>query len=353
MPRKSLSNKTQPKEPVSAIKQEFKCIGPCKRVYVKQRNNFPTTQSLIYAGNNQYLPWCNKCVDAFYSRYRDECGMSEEEAIKRLCSKFDIYWAKKIYLSMPSANSATSSRFRTYIMRSNLTQYAGLTYDDTIAEEQKAMDEILKERMAELEAANKEEDDEEEIDVPQELIDFWGKGKDPSSYQDLQRKYEKLTKGCTVDSPATEMLVKQACLSDYEIDQLQREGKPFEKQQSSLVNTLGSLNLKPSQIKEAEKNSGLDLMPLGVGIQRWEQTRPISEVDESWKDVDNIIKYVLTWYTGGTMEMFGEDHEYADLFRAAIDEYTVTKPGVDDDSGSDPVYDAISHYLNGGDDDAE
>lgn len=331
MPKRALANTSGSVEQIS-----FKCIGPCKKTFTRQRGNFPTVQSALYAGNNYYLPWCNKCVDAFYTRYRDECDLSEDEAIKRLCSKFDIYWSKAIHDAMPSSVSATQSRMRTYIGRTNLTQYAGRTYDDTIAEEAAA---VLSDSEPDNSVTEKED-----IDVPQELIEFWGRGKESSAYGDLQRRYEKLTKGCTVDSPATEMLVKQACLSEYEIDLLQREGKPFEKQQSSLVNTLGSLNLKPSQIKEAEKNSGLDTMPLGVGAQHWEMTRPIGEADPSWKDVDGIIQYIMTWYTGASMEMFDVDSEYSDMFRKAIDEYTVNKPDIDSESEAD----AVSFILSGG-----
>lgn len=343
MPKKSLASSPTP------IEQRFKCIGPCKKIFAKQRSNFPTVQSTLYAGNNYYLPWCNKCIDFFYTRYREECGLSEADTIKRLCSKFDIYWSTSIYNTMPSAVSATQSRMRTYISRTNLTQYSGKTYDDTISEEAEAALALEKEledtaKSEQIEPTVKEED----IDVPQNLIEFWGAGRSPSVYFDLQRRYDKLTKGCTVDTPATEMLVKQACLSEYEIDLLQKEGKPFEKQQSSLVNTLGSLNLKPSQIKEAEKNSGLDTMPFGVGIQRWETTRPIPQPDDDWKDVDNIARYVLTWYTGGSMRMLGEDNQYTNLFNAALDKYKVARPDLEDASD----FEAISDILESGDNDA-
>lgn len=333
----------------------FKCIGPCRRTYNKQRTNFPAVQSVLYAGNNYYLPWCNKCVDAFYSRYRDDCGLDEAEAIKRLCSKFDIYWNKKVYNSMPSAATATSSRLRTYLSKTNITQYSGKTYDDTIAEEEKALaeeyaqrEEIIAQEVA-ARVTKQEEAVKEEIVVPKKLLDFWGRGRDPESYSDLQARYDKLTSGCTVDGPATEMLVKQACLSEYEIDRLQLEGKSFEKQQASLVNTLGSLNLKPSQLREAEKNSGLDTMPLGVGAQHWELTRPIPDPDPDWVDVDGIAKYMMTWYTGASQRMFGVDGEYADLFRDAIDEYTVHRPDVDADNEQE----AVSFILRGGKDDAK
>lgn len=327
MPRKSLKPSAG-----DVTKQSFQCIA-CKSNFTKQRNNFPASQSSLYAGNNFYLPWCWRCIDGFYRRYRDECGLSEEETIKRLCSKFDIYWQKELYLKMPSAVSTTQSRMRTYIGKTYLTQYAGKTYDNTIAEEAAAA-------LLSVSKQEPEETQEQKREVPRKLIDFWGRDFDPDDYFDLQASYERLTAGKAIDDPATQMLVKQACLSEIEIAALKREGKPYEKQQASLINTLGSLNLKPSQIKEAEKNSGLDNLPLGLGIMRWEQTRPIPDPDPDWQDVDNIRGNMLTWYTGASLKMIGvKDAPYAELFDEAIGKYTVQRP--DELDGES----AVMHYL--------
>lgn len=324
MPRKSLK-KSSP-EPV---KQIFQCIE-CKSNYTKQRNNFPASQSSLYAGNNYYLPWCWRCVDKFYDRYRDECGLSEKETIERLCEKFDIYWKEEIYLKMPSAINGTQSRMKDYVRRTYLTQYAGKTYDTTIAEE-----------AALVLSPDLQPDDELEREkkIPKKLINFWGRDFTPEDYRDLQASYDRLTAGMDVSDPATQMLVKQACLSEVEISALRSAGKPYEKQQASLINTLGSLNLKPSQIKDAEKNSGLDSLPLGMGIMRWEQTRPIPEPSEEWKDVDGVVGNMLTWYTGASLKMIGVDSPYKEMFDAAIDKYTVKLP-----EGSDGESDVL-HYL--------
>lgn len=312
----------------------IRCIGPCRKIYKKQKGNFSPVQSVLFAANNCYLPWCNNCVDGFYMRYRNECGLTEEEAIKRLCSKFDIYWSKKIFNMMPSAASATQSRMRTYISKSNLQQFAGKTYDDTITEE----------KIAATLSAQCDPDLEEEIVVTPELEDFWGAGKEPSAYVDLQRRFDRLLADCASNDVATQLLVKQACLSEYEIDLLQKEGKPFEKQQNSLVNTLGSLNLKPSQVRDAEKSSGLDNMPLGVGIMRWEQTRPVGDPDPEWEDVDGIAHDIAVWYTGASMRMVGFKNELTDLFQKEIDKYTVKREG----GSQDDDIDGMKHFIERG-----
>ena len=306
----------------------YMCIA-CRRVYSKQRSNFQTVQSRMYRGNNNYLPWCNKCVDEFFERLKSERGLSDEEATRRLCSKFDIYWRKSLFGDLPTKIPATSSIPRQYIRKTNLNHYAGLTFDDTLEEE-------AKERLAQAHAALVDADGKIASDtpeIPQELIQRWGPGRPDESYFDLQRRYNELTDGRPLE-PATDLLVKQACLSAYEIDQLQKEGKPFEKQQSSLVNILGSLNLKPSQIKADERDAGLDNMPLGVGIQRWEQTRPIPEVSDDWKDVDKIHENYI-WFMGGLTKMVGAESKYDEEYEQEVEKYDVTRPDYFDDDGGD------------------
>ena len=322
--------KAEQEEPVEVL--PIKCIGPCKKIYKKQKGNFPPVQSVLYASNNCYLPWCNNCVDAFYMRYRNECGLTEDEAIKRLCSKFDIYWSMKVFNMMPSAVSATQSRMRAYISKSNLQQFAGKTYDDTIDEEARA-------------SSNDAGSDTEEVfEVTPEMEKFWGRGKTGAEYHKLQGRFDELIADCATNDAATQMLVKQACLSEHEIDMLQKEGKSFEKQQNSLANTIGALNLKPSQLREAEKNSGLDNMPLGVGIMRWEQTRPVGDPDPEWEDVDGIAHDIAVWYTGASMRMVGFKNELTDLFQKEIDKYTVKREG---DSQDDDI-DGMKHFIERG-----
>jgi hypothetical protein len=87
-------------------------------------------------------------------------------------------------------------------------------------------------------------------------------------------------------------------------------------------------------------------MPLGVGIQHWEQTRPLPDIDPSWEDVDRIARYMMTWYTGASMRMFDIDNEYTDMFNDAIDAYKVERPSMDVDADEKAV---VSYIVTGGD----
>lgn len=308
--------------PEPKVRGHFRCTG-CGEIYSTQSRNFQTVQSPLYKGNNGYLCWCNKCLDALYVKYRDG-GLSEADAVRKICSKFDVYWSEKVWDSVSTKTRGTMSLIRTYMGRTNLNQNDKKTYDNTLVEEEREREMFKKEASTSMGV-------EEIPEVSEEMEEFWGKGRDPWCYAELQNTYNKLTDGYTVDTPAKALLVKQACLSVYEINELQKSGKPFEKQQASLVNTLGSLNLKPSQIKEEERNSGLDDMPFGVAIQKWEQTRPIPEPQEDWVDVDNIKKYNMTWFLGPLCNMVGVDNKYSDMYQEAMNEYRVNRPDYSDD----------------------
>lgn len=332
MPGKAALGKSAPMNP-----DLYRCQG-CGRLFSKQRVNFPVVGSHLYAGNNHYLSWCSRCIETYLKQYMDDLGMTEAQAIKRLCSKFDIYWNEQIYNALPTPSPNTPSRLRAYISKTNLAQYAGKTFDDTLIEEGILKKERVLPDMEELDRGKK---------ITPDMVRFWGKGRDPGDYIELQDRYDNLASEYTVDTPASKILLKQACLSEYEIDQLQLAGKSFEKQQASLVNTLGSLNLKPSQIKKDEENSGLENLTLGVGIQHWEYTRPIPEPDPSWCDVDGIIKYVITWFMGTLCNMLGIENKYNKYFQEELSKLRVHHQEYEDEEDEEIITDIIKN--DGGD----
>ena len=351
---------TPPEEPYVPNR----CMS-CGHSYPKQAGNFSAVHSKFLIYNNHYLPWCHRCVEQLYNEYMD-LGLPEADVIHLLCARFDVYWSQEIYDQLPDSSVAATSRMRLYITKANNRRFVGLCYKNSALEELRRQElraptltvgepppppveappaesePPIDSELDDLMSVMRESDQRE---VTAEHIRFWGRGHDRMAYLDLQDRYDELAKEYTVDTPAAKMLLKQACLSEYEIDCLRREGKPFEKQQTSLVNTLGSLNLKPSQIKEAEKMSGLDDMTLGVGAKHWEMTRPIPQADPEWADVDHIAEYVLTWFAGATSDMFEVETPNTEMYRQAIDRYKVSHPGTEEYDDSE----VISHILSGGD----
>ena len=115
----------------------------CGKTFTKQAGNFPASQSPIYACNNHFLPVCKTCIDKLYEHYCAVLG-NDEDAIRRICMKFDIYYSKALAESSRKI-AVDRSRVHTYISRANLSQFRGKTYDTTIDEESRQVIESVEE----------------------------------------------------------------------------------------------------------------------------------------------------------------------------------------------------------------
>lgn len=269
---------------------------------------------------------CNHCVEELFMHYKDALG-NEPDAIRRICLKFDIYWNPEIY-AMLNKTYTSQSRVRVYISKTNLYKYIGKTYDDTLDEE------------AEAEAQKEEEsivtnvetiydEDEKEVIVDEEIVQYWGTGFTPEMYTELEnrRSYwmSQYPTG-TILNPGEEGILRQICNLEICINKDRTAGKPIEKSVNALNALFGSMNMKPSQKKETEEN----YIPFGVEIARFEEGDPIPEPDEDFKDVDRLKYNILTWFLGSLCKTAGVKNDYSQLFEDEISQYTVERPKYDD-----------------------
>lgn len=323
---------TKPKDPSEEEeRKDFYCCK-CGRHFIKQRNNFTMSQSPLYKGNNGYVPVCNACIDELYQHYRRVLE-NDMEATKRLCMKFDIYWAPEIFNSTEKNSAgAASSRIRTYIGRSNVFKYAGKTYDDTVDEE-------YTKKLAREKALQTEDvegitglAEKEGVTVDPEIIEFWGTGFEPSFYLELDRKYKQWTKGLPKNiDKGEEAIYKQVCILEATINRDSAAGKPIEKNVSTLNALLGSANLKPSQRKAEDEATAIDGMPFGVGIKAYENTKPIPKPDPEFEDVDGIVRYISIWFLGHLCKMLGIKNTYCKLYEQELEKMRIERPELDDE----------------------
>ncbi|MDE7309758.1 MAG: hypothetical protein K2N61_14075 [Lachnospiraceae bacterium] len=111
----------------------YKCPA-CGMPYKKLDDNFPASQSELYAGWDYHLPICKRCMDRLFEHYTEGYGGDEDTAIRRICEKFDIYYSVSL-LNASRKITKTRSRIHTYVSKANLVQYKGKTYDTTLDEE--------------------------------------------------------------------------------------------------------------------------------------------------------------------------------------------------------------------------
>ena len=104
---------------------------------------------------------------------------------------------------------------------------------------------------------------------------------------------------------------------------------------------LDTAKLQPKQ------NSGdttADNQTFGTLIDKWENTRPLPEIDEELRDVDKIGFYIDTFFKGHTCKMLNIKNAFSNLYSSMMKKFTVNKPEYnsdEDDYDSEINFDTI------------
>ena len=311
----------------------------CGTAYGRLKGYFPVSYSYLYKGTG-YLPYCKDCVDGMFAAYLQECKDSKV-AVRQMCRKLDLYWSEKVYEAVEKQNS-TRSMMTSYITKINAVKLASKSYDDTLREEGALW--LEPKAYANIETVITGVDiSDEELDVSDDIVLFWGPGYTPSMYMELEnrRKYwmSKYPQEAELDI-GTEALIRQICSLEIDINKARMEGKPIDKYVNSLNTVLGSANLKPTQKKE-DADAELEKMPLGVGIQKWEYSRPLPPTPKEKRDINQVIKNITTWYLGHACKMVGIRNSYCKMYEDAMAELRVENPdhaAEDDDTLLNSVF---------------
>lgn len=316
-------------------KQGFTC-SCCGKEYVNQKPNFPASQSPLYAGNGYHLTICRNCLDELFKHYTEALG-SEEEAIRRICMKFDIYYCPSL-VDASKKISLDRSRLMTYISRANLRQYKGNTYDTTIDEETSrtidSIDDLNK---------NNEKTDTEVPIVSDQDIAKWGYGFEPLDYRWLNDNYNEIRSTNVIDTTTRNELVCDYCRQKLLANKALRENQidRYSKLSDMAQKTLDRANLTP-KIEDANDKAGEK--PMGVMIQMFEKEEPIPEPRPEWKDVDGIVHLITVYFLGHLSKMLNLHNRYSALYEEEMDRYRAEVPELESATDED-IFESL---INGG-----
>ena len=301
----------------------------CGVAYGRLKGNFPISYAQLHKGVG-YLPYCRSCVDSMYDAYLAECG-DTKRAVRQMCRKLDLYWNEKSFEAVEKTTS-NRSMMTGYIARVIGLKQAGKSYDDTLREENAMWEwsatlgsEPTPQPVAHQHEA---EDAVNVIEVPEDVIEFWGSDFEPEFVMKLDKRYKQWTDGAELDKGSIS-LYKQICILEEMINRDAAEGKPVDKNMNMLNTLLGSLNQKPVQKKEADSSS--DNTTFGEWIRKWENLRPIPEPDPELKDVDGIVRYITVFFFGHLARMLGIKNAYSKLYDEEIAKLRVDRPEFDGD----------------------
>lgn len=306
----------------------------CGKEYVD--TNFYNSNSEFHS-NIGKIPHCKQCIEKFYQQYYEKyanegCLTPEKKAVQRLCMVFDIYYRDDVFTS--SMNKIKESNMNIspmgqYMKTIQLQQYnrKNETYENTITEAEQenfAMASIS--------------DLSNEITVDQKTVDFFGKGFTDEDYKYLKKEYDDWTARHECSTKAQEEVFKRICFKQLEILKATRRGEDTKHLDATFRDLLDTAKLQPKQ------NAGdtmSDAQTFGTLIDKWENTRPLPEIDEELKDVDKVALYIDIFFKGHLSRMMGIKNGFSNLYSKFMKKYTVEKPEYDDDDNSDALFDAV------------
>lgn len=307
----------------------------CGTDYSRQKGYFPVSYAALHKGVG-HTHICRDCIDSLYNGYLAQCN-NAKDAVRQVCRKLDLYWSEKVYRQVEKKNT-TRSMMTQYMAKVNSVTYAGKSYDDTLSEEgtlwnfgqnifaepDKTPDELPNESTENI--------GKEDVEIPEEVIAFWGPGYSSEMYEALeQRRSYWMSKLPETDIDiGTEAIIRQICSLELDINRDRAAGRTVDKSITALNTLLGSASLKPTQKKD-NTDAGIDNTPFGVWIQRWENQRPIPEPDPELEDVDGIIRYISIWYFGHLCKMLGIKNSYCKLYEDELAKMRIERPEYDDE----------------------
>lgn len=321
--------------------RKFYCCM-CGKDFEKQKGNFPSGgKSLLWKGNNGYLPFCKNCTEILMQSMTSFYSGNEEHALRHLCSMFDWCYNDTASAMTLADVHFTNSRVSIYPSKMSARPSAmhGETFLDTIREE-------VEERDSLTDYAIVPDGDDSDFEVTREMIRTWGKGFTPDQYQFLEEEYKDWTTKSVCKTKAQEELFRNIALAQLDVRIARQNGGDVPKAQKALQDLMNSANILPKQNSD---NILADTQTFGTLLKKFEETAPIPEPDERWKDVDGIRRYMNTWFRGGLAKALKISNENTALYDEAVDEmqrYTVQPVAI---SAAESANDSSIFDQNGGD----
>lgn len=314
-----------------ATKEKCTCFY-CGKEYVDK--NFYKSYSDFYS-NIGKVPYCKQCIEKFYQQYYEKytnegCLTPERNAVKRLCMIFDIYFNEKAYndaINNAKKRQTNISPMGAYMKIIQLQQHQNKSYENTISEE--ALRDLA-------EGVSKIISDDTTVD--QKIIDFFGSGFTEEDYKFLEKEYKDWTARHECNTKAQEEVFKRICFKQLEILKATRKGEDTKNLDATFQNYLDTAKLQPKQ------NAGettAENQTFGTLIDKWENERPLPEIDEELKDVDKIGLYLDVFFKGHLAKMMGMKNGHSRLYSEYMKQYTVEKPEYEGDEDSEALFDAI------------
>ena len=318
-------------------KDKYTCFY-CRNEYVE--TNFYKSFGNFFS-NIGKIPYCKQCIEKFYQYYfnkytNEGCLTPEENAVKRVCMAMDIYYTKANFDSAMNTirqKNINISPMAQYMKTISFNQYKNKSYDNTVFDDEK--DKLI--------ASFMDMSNLSERKVDEKTIKFFGAGFSDDDYEFLQEQYSDWTTRHECQTKAQEEVFKRICFKQLEILKATRLGEDTKNLDATFRDLLDAAKLQP---KQNSSETVSDAQTFGTLIDKWENTRPIPEVEEELKDVDKIGLLIHVFFTGHMAKVLNLGSSLSNLYDKFIKKYTVEKHIDSGESDNEVLFDKIFGKKN-------
>lgn len=326
-------NKPLIKREAVATPESLRCMR-CDGLYSSDK--FYQSDSILYSATG-YIPYCDECLSKFYDEYYIQYrGLGYphpgRRAVERICMMMDLYYSDKIYENALKKYESDGGTILTrYMQQVKMYQYRKKNYDTTIAERRKTAK--TQDVLGEFDDTP---DQKSENLIAAEKV--FGTGFSDDDYIYLYEQYVDWTTRHECGTKAQEEVFKRICFKQLEILKATRAGEDTKDLDMVFQKLLDTARLQPKQNKGDTMS---ETQTFGTLIEKWENTRPLPEIDEELRDVDKIGLYLDVFFKGHLAKMMGLKNGLSNLYTKFMKQYTVEKPEYEEDEDSEALFDAI------------
>lgn len=281
-----------------------------------------------YANNR--FPICKRCILAMVEQREKKTDKPNEtkESVQRVLQMMDRIYDDEFYEDcIKGAKDNAGERnvvspFSTYITSiSSLPKWKGKTWADSNLGKTPT---VL---------------DDEEIEIKQETVKRgrkrFGNEFTDEELQLLETEYQDWTTRYECNTKAQEEVFENLSLNKLLKKRAIMNGKPTKDLDKQQQEWMDAGKLKPKQ-NNADTLS--DAQTFGTMLQKWEENKPLPEIDPELQDFDKIGRYIDVFFKGHLAKMAGISNGYSEIYEKTMKEYTVEKPQYNEDEDSETLF---------------
>ena len=292
------------------------------------RTNFYTSNEYAIG----VFPECKKCILAEVEQRKNKNDKPNEtkESVKYMLQKMNLPYIDSLYESCckdvaDAVNEKNrKSPFLAYLVPiKSLPQYKNKTYADSEFE----LGVIT---------------DEEETKINARTIKNgkkrFGLGYSNEDYMFLENQYQDWITRYECNTKTQEEIFERLSFKKWEINKATKSGlstKDLDKTYQELMTTA---NIAPRQ---TSMDAMSDAQTFGTLIQKYEETRPLPEIDPELEDVDKIGLYIDSFYRGHMSKMLGLKNRFSNIYERVMEKFTVKPPEYDEETDSEILFEKI------------